>query len=174
MKSDYQINGQDSIVFRGEKVNLQSNQNVNSAMIYGGSFDVRINFTTALSLNGSINYIIGKNLTDETNLSHIPPIFGRLNLTYTNKKMRVQLNSMSNAKKNLADYGPGTIDNPKQATIDGTPAWTTFGLNASYNLTQNTTVQGSVNNILDTHYKQFASGISGLGRNFTISLRGSF
>ena len=174
VKSDYQINGQDSIVFRGDRVNLESNQNINSAMIYGGSFDARINFTAALSMNGSINYIVGKNLTDETKLSHIPPVFGRLNFTYTNKKIRIQLNSMFNAKKDLADYGPGTTDNPEEATLDGTPAWAIFGLNASYNLTQSITVQGSVDNILDAHYKQFASGISGLGRNFTLSIRGSF
>jgi len=174
VKSDYQINGLDSIIYRGDKVNLESNQNVNSAMIYGGSFDARINFSTALIMNGSINYIIGKNLTDETNLSHIPPVFGRLNFTYSNKKMRVQFNSMFNAKKNLADYGPGTTDNPEEATIDGTPSWTIFGFNASYNLTQSVTVQGSIDNIFDTHYKQFASGISGLGRNFSISVRGSF
>ena len=143
-------------------------------MIYGGSFDARINFTTFLSFNGAINYTVGKNKTDETNLSHIPPIFGRMNLTYSNKKIRIQLNSMFNGEKKLADYGPGSTDNPEDATVDGTPAWTIFGISASYNLLQNITIQGNIDNIMDTHYKQFASGISSLGRNFTLSIRGNF
>ncbi len=174
VQSNYQINGQDSIVYRGEKLNIESNQNVNAAMIYGGSFDARINFTTFLSFNGAINYTVGKNKTDETNLSHIPPIFGRMNLTYSNKKIRIQLNSMFNGEKKLADYGPGSTDNPEDATVDGTPAWTIFGISASYNLLQNITIQGNIDNIMDTHYKQFASGISSLGRNFTLSIRGNF
>ncbi|MEN8929405.1 MAG: TonB-dependent receptor [Flavobacteriales bacterium] len=174
VKENFVLNGQDSILFRGETVNLESNQNVTSAMIYGGSFDAKLQLSTSLSFSGSINYIIGRNLTDETNLSHIPPVFGRFNITYTSKKLRVQLNSMFNAKKDLADYGPGTTDNPQEATADGTPAWTTFGLNASYNISEKITLQGSIGNIFDIHYKQFASGISGLGRNFTLAIRGNF
>lgn len=174
IKSNYQLNGQDSILYRGEMVNLESNQNVDQAMIYGGSFDAQINFTTNWIFNASINYTAGKNKTDNSNLSHIPPVFGRANLTYTNKKVRFQLNSMFNGMKKIADYGPGTTDNPDEATADGTPAWTIFGFSASYNISQTITLQGNIDNIFDTHYKQFASAISGLGRNFTVSLRGNF
>ena len=174
VRSNYQLNGEDSVMYRGEMVNLVSNQNVNSAFIYGGSFDTKIGITPFLDLSGSINYTIGRNATDDTTLSHIPPLFGKAALTYTGKKLRIQFNTLFNGKKNIAEYGPGTTDNPDEATIDGTPAWTIYNLLVSYSVSQKFDIQGSIENITDTHYKQFASGISGLGRNFSLTLRGHF
>jgi len=47
-------------------------------------------------------------------------------------------------------------------------------LYATYKITSTISIQGGIENILDTHYKQFASGVSALGRNFTLALRGKF
>ena len=175
VQSDFQINGQDSVTYRGERVNVVSNQNTNSAAIYGGSFDARISFTPFLQLVGAINYTIGKNLTDDTTLAHIPPVFGRLGLTYTTKKVQLQLASQFNGMKKIEDFAPGSsADNPEEATADGSPAWSIFSLYTSFKLSPVFTVQGSIENIFDTHYKQFASGVSSLGRNFTLTLRANF
>lgn len=172
--NNFTLNGNDSVVYRGDRVNLVSNQNVNSAMIYGGSFDVRLSITSYLKLIGAINYTIGRNITDDTPLSHIPPLFGRAALNYTSKKLQFQFATQFNGAKKIEDYGPDGSDNPEEATIDGTPAWSTFNLYATYKITSTISIQGGVENILDTHYKQFASGVSALGRNFTLALRGNF
>lgn len=174
LRSNYQLNGEDSVTYEGERVNLQSNQNVSSAHIYGGSLDARISFTPYLILNGSINYTQGKNLTDNTPLAHIPPIFGRMGLTFNNKEITLQLTSLFNGWKRAKDFSPDGTDNLEEATVDGTPPWSIFNFYSSYKVTSAITVQGSIENILDTHYKQFASGISGLGRNFNLSVRASF
>ena len=172
--TNYTLNGNDSVTYRGDRVNLVSNQNVNAAMIYGGSFDVRLALTSFLKLIGAINYTVGRNLTDDTPLSHIPPVFGRASLHYTSKKLQIQLATQFNGTKRMEDYGTDGTDNPEEATVDGTPAWSTFNLYATYKITPKFSVQAGIENILDTHYKQFASGVSALGRNFTIALRGNF
>lgn len=172
--NNYQLNGNDSVIYRGEKVNLVSNQNVNSAMIYGASFDMRIAFTSYLKLTGAINYTKGENLTDNTPLSHIPPVFGRIALNYTSKKLQIQVASQFNGMKKIEEFGPDGTDNPEEATIDGSPAWNIYNVYTTYKIAPSFNLQLGIENILDTHYKQFASGVSGLGRNFTIAIRGNF
>ncbi|HHM21389.1 MAG TPA: hypothetical protein ENJ20_05135, partial [Bacteroidetes bacterium] len=56
----------------------------------------------------------------------------------------------------------------------GTLSYTTFNLYTSYQLTKNLTFNFAVENITDRHYRPFASGISGAGRNFIFSLRAKF
>lgn len=172
--NNYQLNGNDSIVYRGDKVNLVSNQNINSALIYGASFDMRIAFTPYLKFIAAINFTQGENVTDNTPLSHIPPVFGRAALNYTSKKFQLQLASQFNGMKKIEDFGADGTDNPEEATLDGSPAWTTLNLYSTYKITNSLSVQIGIENILDTHYKQFASGVSALGRNFTFALRGKF
>jgi hemoglobin/transferrin/lactoferrin receptor protein len=56
----------------------------------------------------------------------------------------------------------------------GTPAWYTINLSAMYRFSDSLTAQVAVENMLDTHYKTFASGLSAPGRNFILTLRAHF
>jgi hemoglobin/transferrin/lactoferrin receptor protein len=47
-------------------------------------------------------------------------------------------------------------------------------LGGSYAISKQITLQSSLENILDTHYRVFASGISAAGRNFVIAVRAEF
>ena len=62
----------------------------------------------------------------------------------------------------------------KGADGDGMPAWFTLNLKGSYNVTQNVTLQAGVENLLDTEYRMFASGISAPGRNIFVAARVGF
>ena len=174
LRANFQLNGKDSVFYQGAMVNLQSNQNISSAHIYGSSVDARVSFTTFLQLTGSFNYTQGRNLEDNEPLAHIPPIFGRVGLTFSNKRIRVQANSQYNGWKKAADFSPNGEDNLEEATVDGSPSWITFNLYGSFKINKNLSIMGSIENIMDTHYKQFASGVSALGRNFNLSLRANF
>lgn len=175
IQDNFTVNEQDSVTYRGDRVNLIASQNINSAMIYGASFDARFSFTPYLQLLGAINYTLGENVTDEVPLAHIPPLFGRLALTYSTKKLQLQFAGQFNGEKRIEDYAPGaSSDNPEEATADGTPAWSILNFYSSYKINSIITLQASVENIFDTHYKQFASGVSGLGRNFTFTVRANF
>jgi hemoglobin/transferrin/lactoferrin receptor protein len=54
------------------------------------------------------------------------------------------------------------------------PAWFTLNLNASYNIHKNIIIQVGIENILDTQYRTFASGINAPGRNFQVAVRAKF
>jgi len=56
----------------------------------------------------------------------------------------------------------------------GTPAWYTLNLSAMYRLSEAFTVQMALENILDHHYKTFASGLSAPGRNLILTFRATF
>ena len=56
----------------------------------------------------------------------------------------------------------------------GSPRWMTLGLNSSYAFNENWKLQGIIGNIFDQHYREFASGISAPGRNFSFSLITTF
>jgi hemoglobin/transferrin/lactoferrin receptor protein len=78
------------------------------------------------------------------------------------------------SQKKLDRYGPGTTDNLIEAVIAGTPAWKTFNLRTSTKISKTVVLQIAVENILDTHYKAFASGLSAPGRNVIMSLKTVF
>lgn len=56
----------------------------------------------------------------------------------------------------------------------GTLAYTTFNLYTSFKLTKHLSANLAIENIMDLHYRSFASGVSGAGRNFILSLRANF
>jgi len=72
-------------------------------------------------------------------------------------------------KKKLEDYSPTGEDNLSSATPNGMPAWIIGNLYAGYNW-KSLGISVGVDNILDTHYRTFASGINAPGRNFKVSL----
>jgi hemoglobin/transferrin/lactoferrin receptor protein len=132
--------------------------------------------------------------------AHIPPLYGQTSLTYFGKKFKISAIVRYQGQKLLNDYGvanivkqndgtllverEGSEDNPELAwyTTDiegnrnttGTLAWTTWNLYTSWQLSKNYSLNFAVENITDLHYRPFASGVSGPGRNFVVSLRAGF
>ncbi|MBK7796040.1 MAG: TonB-dependent receptor [Saprospiraceae bacterium] len=51
------------------------------------------------------------------------------------------------------------------------PAWMTLNLRLSYLLSKQFTIQCGVDNLFDTQYRVFASGINAPGRNLILALR---
>ena len=65
------------------------------------------------------------------------------------------------------------VDNDDLGTDEGYPSWWTLNTSAQYKVNDNLKIQFGIENILDQHYRTFASGISAPGRNFIISLKGN-
>lgn len=170
------FNGQDQIEYDGELSDVTMNVNALSAYIYGCNAYASVELKDGLTLYSTINFTYGRINTDTTDypLDHIPPLFGKTSLDYKIKKFRAELYAMYNGWKHLEDYNLNGEDNYPFATVDGMPSWATFNLKASYQLTQNFTVQLGVENIFDTNYRVFASNISAPGRNVSLTVRGSW
>ena len=179
-----QEEGASVIAYDGED-NLEVVANVNrgNAAIKGGTFSFQGAFDHSWQAKGSVTYTEGRTYDTKTPLSSIPPLFGNLFLSYQNHKAEFQLGYEFNAAKKVKDYNlEEGIDNlfqtpviDQSATEDrykyaGTPSWETFNLSVHFEMNPNTAFLFQVDNLFDRHYKEFASGISAPGRNFSATL----
>ncbi|MDP1728418.1 MAG: TonB-dependent receptor [Bacteroidota bacterium] len=168
------VNGVDSLIYDGTITAVSMNQNVQAAYIYGFQFNLKyIVFKNCVAQSG-INYTYGSILSNPLKpLDHIPPMFGRISITYYAQKWQLSFYSLYSAAKELKDYNINGEDNLQYATADGMPAWYTLNVQGSYLLTKNqkATLQAGIENIMDTNYRTFASGMSAAGRNVWFSLR---
>ncbi|OGS78508.1 MAG: hypothetical protein A3D31_09070 [Candidatus Fluviicola riflensis] len=168
--------GSDSIMYNGQLSRVTTSTNAAEAYIYGFEAGVRGNITDQLSITSTINYTYGRIKTDTTDypLDHIPPVFGRTGLNLSVKKFRGEVFVQYSGWKRLKDYNLVGEDNISFATPQGTPAWYTLNARVGYQFNKFVSMQVACENILDLNYRQFASNISAPGRNFIVTLRGSF
>lgn len=170
----FQYNGQDSIVFDETLCGVQALQNAEKATIYGLEASLTVSFTSYLSLTSDLTLTKGQVIDEDVPLDHIPPMFGMTSLKFSMTKLSAEIFSRYNGWKHIEDYSPSGEDNETYATIDGMPSWMTLNLRTSYQFNKYLNVQAGLENLLDTHYRLFASGISAPGRNFILSLRCNF
>ena len=174
VRIDHSLNGEDSLVFDGVLCKIRTNSNAQSALIYGVTGKIQVYFSKVFSLSSSINYTKGYILNNKEPFGHIPPVFGRTRVLFEKNKWDLELFSEYNGWKNIETYASGSIDNPNEATEDGTPPWYTLNIRIGVELHPLLQLQLAGYNLLDTHYKPFASGISSPGRSIMISLRSVF
>ena len=149
------------------------NQNIESASINGLSVGSKITLNRYVLIDFTMNYLDGKNHLNQP-LAHIPPLNSKFDLSYKIDRHDFIISHIYNGWKNTEDYDPNGVDNFDEATLDGNPSWYIINLRYSTKLSSNIDFSFSVENILDNHYKTFASGISGYGRNFILSLKTKF
>ena len=173
---DFQYQGQTEIVYNGSNSKVLANQNKGKAYITGISSNMRGYLFENFQFNASFNYTYGRIVEEEGEkpLDHISPYFGKLGLNYATKKMQFDLYMLYNGKKPIKDYFPNGEDNEQYAPEEGIPAWETYNFKTSFTLIKGGTLFAGVENILDTQYRAFASGINAPGRNIYGALKYSF
>ncbi len=163
------LNGQDSLLYEGELARIQTNVNVNEAEIYGFSFGLNYEINDWFRWSGTLNYTLGRDISDDIPLAHIPPVFGKSELIFYNESLTGAFYGYYNGWKRPEDFSPGTTDNPSEATVDGFPSWYTLNVRVARRFSPSFSFNFAVENILDHHYKTFASGLSASGRNLIFS-----
>jgi hemoglobin/transferrin/lactoferrin receptor protein len=169
----YRYQGQDSVMYDGSKSRVLANQNERTAYIYGFSSQLRTQLPAHLSLSLGASYTYGRINTDSVDqpLDHIPPLLLHLQLDYSKNKLSSSLFINYNGAKQLKDYYLNGEDNEQYATPDGMPAWFTANFRIAYKIHKLITLQAGIDNILDTQYRAFASGINAPGRNIFGTIR---
>jgi hemoglobin/transferrin/lactoferrin receptor protein len=173
----YNFNGQGTLVYEGQPSQVTANQNRQKAYVQGISLEANVYWSSQWRLQGTYTVTKGRveeDNGDETPLDHIPPTYGKISLQWQRQKWQVEAFSLYNGWKRIEDYRLNAEDNEATATPEGTPAWYTLNVRTSYTITPYLRIQAAVENILDTNYRGFASGVSAPGRNFIIALRGQF
>lgn len=171
------FNGQDSVLYEGQLSAVQTSVNAEEAGLYG--FKFRMNWTIYKSwvLNANLNYSRGIVTSSDSNipLDHIPPLFGRVALQKkVNKTFELSSWLMFNGEKPLSLYSPSGEDNLQYATVQGMPSWYTLNFSADIKLEEKYLLKVAIENLLDTNYRVFASGISAPGRLFRLMILKNF
>lgn len=187
IRDDFSMYGNSShgglLLYDDEMGNIVSNQNRGNAFIHGYTASYQGKLSEYLTTSGFITYTKGRTYDSKEPLSSIPPLFGQFDVNFMNKKFQLGTSLRFNSKKDIEDFNfTEHIDNHdltpiinENATEDidkyfGSPSWVTLGFNSSYSFNKNWKLQGMISNIFDQHYREFASGISAPGRNFSFSL----
>lgn len=187
IRDEFTVNGSSQVLFDGELGNVVANQNRGNAYIYGYTANYQGRLSNKITTSGFITYTKGRTYDTKEALSSIPPLFGQFDINYSADKLQLGATLRFNSKKDISDFNfTEGIDNHDltpiinpSATEDidiyyGSPSWATLGFNSSYEFNENWKLQGVVGNIFDQHFREFASGISAPGRNFSFSLITTF
>lgn len=169
--STYQ--GADSILFDGTLCKVLSGQNKNTAYIYGLSSSISGKICRSFSLDAGIYYTRGRIKEDEGEkpMSSIAPLSGKIGAGYQYKSWSASFFVLFNGWKLIKDYYLSSEDNEAYATAKGMPAWFTLNLRLECKVNKYVGVQLGIDNILDTQYRVFASGINAPGRNILGTVR---
>lgn len=182
VRRNFTLNGRDSIQYNGELSQVQAIQNAANAKVYGVQAGLDLTLPAGFRLSSQFTYQKGdEELDDGTTspLRHAAPWFGISRLSYTAKKLRVELYGVYNdkvANSELAQEEQGK-DYMYAIDADGkpySPGWYTLNLKAQYLLTNYLSINAGVENFTDQRYRPYSSGITAPGRNFILALRARF
>ncbi|WP_460880566.1 TonB-dependent receptor [Pontibacter rugosus] len=97
---NFNLNGNDSILYEGEMSRVTANVNAGKALLYGYSTTLQADITDYLSLSSSLNYTYGrvKQKEGDIPLDHVPPLFGRTSINLQLKRLRAEFFILYNGK----------------------------------------------------------------------------
>ncbi len=137
--------------------------------------------------SGFITYTKGKTYDTKEPMSSIPPLFGQFELNHKVDRFELGATIRFNAKKNIKDFNitegidnhdltPIVNENATEEVLKygGSPSWITAGLNFRFTVNDNFSVLARLDNLLDQHYIEFASGVASPGRNLSVSFMANF
>lgn len=167
---EFDLNG--SSTFNG--LDVFAKVNAGAAELYGGSLLIQAELAENWAVSKSITYTGGQDITNNQPLRHTTPLFGKAAVTFKENKLRSEFFVEYNGNRKREDIPSSEIDRKSYLyTSSGTPGWFTLNIKSSYQVTEFLNLNVGIENILDSHYRPYSSGISAPGRNFIIALRGT-
>ena len=169
----FQYEGQSIIVYDGTPSKVFANQNRGSAFITGLSTSFSTVLISKVRMDANFNYTLGRVIHDKmlSPLDHIAPYFGKIGFTYANARVNIEAYLLYNGQKKRSDYSESGEDNLQYAPANGLPSWKTYNFKTSCQVYKGATLFAGVENILDTQYRTFSSGINAPARNIYGGLR---
>jgi hemoglobin/transferrin/lactoferrin receptor protein len=183
LRDRFTINGQSTLnvdddndpMTPDETYSLVAQVNGERAYIYGGSVQVKYAISEPVSTYATASFSDGRETATDQPLRHATPVFGKFGISRAGEKTRLDCYAEFNGNRwRSAIPDSEIVDKPYLYTPKGSPGWMTVNVKAQQVLTNALTVSAGLENIFDVHYRPYSSGISAPGRNFFLSLRGSF
>jgi outer membrane receptor protein involved in Fe transport len=145
---------------------LYRKENSDRAYILGTETSWDFNPDPSWNFHGDITWTYGQNITKNEPVRRIPPLFGRLASEYRYKNLLLNVECLVASKQER--LAQGDMDD-NRIPEGGTPGWSIFNINGSYNW-RYLTVDLSVKNILNTDYRYHGSGVNGCGRSMFLTV----
>ncbi|WP_412478316.1 TonB-dependent copper receptor [Azonexus sp. IMCC34839] len=140
------------------------------AHTWGGELGAAYQLTANWKVDGSIAYVRGENETDGTPLAQLPPLEGRLGLTWNSGAWTVGSLLRLVAGQNRYDVNKGNIVGQDLGPTGG---FGIFSMNASYKPTKAIRVSAGVDNLFDKTYAEHISrggaAVSGYDQTFRVN-----
>ncbi len=182
VRRNFKLNDQDSIFYDGILSQVQAIQNTAEARVYGLQAGIEVKLPGGFSITSDYNVQEGTEELDdgtESPTRHAAPAFGVSRLSYTNTKLHLQLYAMYQDKQSHDDLAVEERNKTEIYALDKdgntyAPGWYTLNVKGMYQLYNNLSVSAGLENITDQRYRPYSSGISGTGRNFSISVEATF
>lgn len=178
VRRDYTFNGQDSIWYDGELSQVEAMVNAGSANLYGLNASALINMGEHFKLKSSLTWVRGED-NEGYALRHVSPIFGTTALVFKYGDFLSEMYANYNGAISYSRLAPSERDKPYMYAVDDngdpySPAWWTLNFRASYKIIDELTLDLGIENIFNSRYRPYSSGIAAPGRNFIIAVRASF
>ncbi|MDA1085207.1 MAG: TonB-dependent receptor [Bacteroidetes bacterium] len=170
-------NDEDTAIFSEEEVQITTNANVGTVDVYGFNTQSKWMISPKVSYQNSITYTrgIGNNISG--NLPSISPLFITQKVQWQLPKGEISLHWHHAKRKTPDTYSPWGEDGLEETPLlannifAGTPAWHRWDMQFVLPLSNTLNLSGGIFNLWDTHYREFASGISAPGRSVKLVLR---
>jgi hemoglobin/transferrin/lactoferrin receptor protein len=178
---DFNLGGEDSLVYDGALSRIQAIQNGGTGRVWGAEGSLELQLAPHLYLQTQANWMSGdETQTDGTvaNLRHVTPWYGSTRLTYLTNSFSIQVYALYSGGLANEDLPVDELDPTLYATNpDGNPyapGWYTFNFKSTVTVTEALRISAGIENLLDVRYRPLRSGICAPGRNFILSLRTVF
>lgn len=173
---NFTYNNSSTYTSNGETNTVLASQNKGKAFVTGLNTRFYLKLSNAFNVDLNYNYTIGRFVENASKmpLDHIPPVYGKLGLSYKSNLWNTEAYMLFNGKKPIEDYFLNGEDNEKYAPEGGMPAWETYNIKGTYKGIKKMNLYVGFENILDTQYRVFASGINAPGRNMYLGARYRF
>jgi len=175
VRSNFTVNGQDSIWYDGELSQVEAIVNAGSAEIYGFSATGMLNMGEYFKLKSSISWMRGED--DEGNaMRHVSPLFGNTSLIFKNGPFLAELYANYNGAIPYSRLAPTEKDKPYIYATDEdgnpySPSWWTLNFKSTVRIIDQVHIDLGIENIFNKRYRSYSSGIVSPGRNFIIAIR---
>lgn len=150
--------------------NVYRKENTDDAFIKGMEVDADIELAKGLKLQTGWAYAYGHSTTRNEPLRRIPPMNGRVRLTYSLQQWFFAAESWFAAKQSRLAQGD---KDDNRIPAGGTPGFNVYNVYAGCQL-KKITVQSGLQNLLNTDYRTHGSGINGYGRNAWLNIQFMF
>jgi hemoglobin/transferrin/lactoferrin receptor protein len=182
VRRNFQLNGQDSVLYNGALSQVQAIQNATNAYVYGLQFGAEYVISPAWRSIMHLNFQRGEEETDDGEQSasrHVAPFFGDWRLAYQKNGLEIQASFIFNGAINY-DRLPITERNKAYLYANDdqgqpyAPAWYTLNIKGQYQINRQFAVQLGLENITNQRYRTYSSGIAAPGRNLILSFKAGF